>query len=102
VVGIDHIIEKARAFVNYLTQMIPINRSFWSDKFAQIDRAKITDIIRQEWLFPTRIGGLVLAEVRNRVVLVGPVDEEQTGFAGSMGTLNDEIEDHPGTQGVVG
>ena len=58
---------------------------------ADVDRAEVADVVRQERLLAAGIGGLVGAEVRDRIVVIGLVDEEHARLAGLPGAMDDLV-----------
>src|SRR5215210_8307724 len=63
------------------------------NKRTQVDRAEITHIVGEQRLLTAGIGGLIGPQVRHRIVVVGPIDEEHARLAGLPGTLDDQLPD---------
>src|SRR5689334_25367753 len=66
------------------------------DKGAEVDRAQVAYVVGQQRLLSTRVGGLVLSQVGDRIVVVGLVDEEHAGLTGLPGAMNDQGPDLAG------
>src|SRR5690625_41057 len=100
-VGIDHIVEEVRREVHCLTESIPIDplsrrgigREVGEDEVPNIDRAEVADVVGEEGLLTTGVRRLVAPELRDGVVLVRTVDEEDPWLTGTPGALDDHIED---------
>jgi hypothetical protein len=88
--------------VDYPTQVIPIERvpvlPHLLYKRSEIDRAEVAHVIRQQRLLATGVGRLVLTEVRNGIVVVGLVDEEDARLPGFPGTMDDALPDGAGVK----
>src|SRR5262249_25585301 len=51
VVGIDHIVEEARALVRHLAQSVPVDLALLGYELAEVDRAEVTYVVCEERLF---------------------------------------------------
>ena len=58
-------------------------------KAPEVDRAEVADVVWKEGLLAAGVGGLVGAEVRHRIVVVGLVDEEHPRLARLPGAVDD-------------
>ena len=87
-VGVDDVLEEMGREVDHLTQAVPVDLPV-PDEHAEVDRAEVADVVRQEGLLTAGIGRLVGAEVRDRIVVVGLVDEEHARLAGLPGAVDD-------------
>ena len=90
-VGVDHVVEKMRGLVDGRPQAIPVDPLIL-DKGADVDRAQIAHVVRQQGLLTARVRGLVRAHVRHRVVPVGLVDEEDARLAVPPRPVDDLVE----------
>ena len=79
-VGVDDVVQEVRAEVHRRSQPVPFHLAVL-DEQADIDRAEVADVVRQQRLLPARIGRFVAAQVRDRVVPVGAVYEENARLA---------------------
>ncbi len=81
-VDVNDVVEEVRAQPDVGAQRIPVHRPVVGVD-ADVHRAEVAHVVREQGLLAARVGGLVGAEVRHRVVLVGFVNEEDAGFAGA-------------------
>src|SRR6185503_17630422 len=79
-VDVDDVVEEVRAHMDVRLEGGPIHFAVLH-VVADVDRTQITDVVWQEWLLAARVRRLIRAEVRNRVVLVRFVDEEDARLA---------------------
>jgi hypothetical protein len=91
-VDVDDVVEEVRAQVHGASQSIPIDLAIGHER-ADVDRAEVAHIVRQQRLLTARVGGLIPAEVRDRIVAIGLVDEEHAGLARLPCTVHDRLED---------
>src|SRR5437868_6415862 len=71
-----------------------------TDVVADVDRSQIADVVREQRLLTAGIGRLVGAQVRDGVVAVGFVDEEDAGLAGAPSAEDHLVPDGLGVEGA--
>ena len=69
------------------TQSFPINGSV-PDHIRKVDGTKITGFIREEGLFPARIGALDLSHLRGGVILIDTIDEDNSRISVLPGIID--------------
>ena len=62
---------------------------------ADVDGAEVADVVREQRLLAAGIGRLVAAEVRDRIVVVGLVDEEHARLAGLPRAVDHPVPHRP-------
>ena len=72
-------------------QRIPVHLAPLLHERAEVDRAEVADVVRQQRLLAARIGGLVRPQVRHRIVVIRFVDEEDPRLAGPPGAVDDLV-----------
>src|SRR4030042_6619249 len=73
---------------NHRTQPLPVDHSI-ANHIEKIDGAKIAGLIGKEGLLTTWIGTLNLSYLRGRIVLINPVDEDNSRIPILPGIIND-------------
>ena len=58
-VGVDHVLEEVGREVDHLAQARPSRSAPSLHEDAEVDRAEVADVVRQERLLAARVGGLV-------------------------------------------
>ena len=65
---------------------------------AEVDGAEVADVVGEEGLLAAGVGRLVAAEVGDRIVVVGLVDEEHARLAGLPRAVDDPLPHRPGLE----
>ena len=68
----------------------------------QVDRTQAAVLTRSQPLLAAGIGGFQRVEMRHRILAVGCIDEQQTGFAVVVGLVDDLVEQLAGLDLFVG
>ena len=90
-VGADHVVQKARAENDALFKLGPIHRTARPTMLREIDRPQATILVGSEPLLAAWIRGLQFIEVRNRIVAIGGIKEQDPGLAIVMGMLHHHV-----------
>ena len=77
-------------------QCLPIDQAFRATVFRQVDRTQAAVLTGTQPLLAAGIGGFQLIEVRNGILAVGGIDEQQPGLAVVMCLGDDLVEEFAG------
>ena len=83
-VDVDDVVEEVRGEMHVALHRIPVQHAVLH-VVADVDRAEVADVVRKQRLLAARIRRLVRAQVRDRIVAVGLVDEEAARLARAPG-----------------
>ena len=96
-VRVDDVVEEVSGEMHDRPEAIPIHRPVL-DEQADVDRAEIAHVVREQRLLAAGVRGLVAPEVRHGVVVVGAIDEEHARLARLPGAVHDLLEHIAGVE----